>query len=210
MKINNTIISKAIYMIMDHYNSLPLNGFCLHIEDQAPEGIFEKTVGKKNFGITVRTISEDELPPEVKAKLLRSRSVASISRVESIKAAFDDLLNSRKETAKKVKGFTAVKESVPPDYDGEVYDFVDIFYLPHIEMAENIIDLEALIKESVRHEWRHACQFNWLREHGINPMDALKIEDATEYGFGPLEKDAHEFGRGIENDINIAMASFLS
>lgn len=206
MKVNNELISKTIYKIIDVFKSLPETGFCLHIEDKAQEGVLEASVGKKDFGITVRHLKEDELPPDVKARL---RPIGTCSIADEIFSAFEELIQSRESTRKKVKGFTAAKEAVDPCYDGEVYDFITIFYVPHIEMAKDIDELEELIKNSVRHEWRHAMQFNWLRSHGINPCVALAKEDETIYGMGPLEKDAHEFGKGIETDINIAMSVFL-
>jgi len=189
MLINNQTVSLAIHAIMDAFVALPDNGFRLFVEDKAPEGL--KAAGEIEPSHTTREISEDDLPDFVKKAL----------GLASILDEFDK---------PNFYGIAIPTESIDPSYDGEKYDHIVVFYDPMIERARDEEHLRKLAEEFVRHEWRHGCQFNWLRKHGYNVFDALMAENATKYGEGPLEADAHRFQRGIEDDLDVAMVSFIA
>lgn len=195
MLLNNETISIAIHAIMDAYVALPDNGFRLHVEDKAPKEL--KAAGEFESSHSVREISEDDLPDFVKKALGL--------------AAKDDLASIIGELDKpNFYGYAVPIEAIDPAYDGEKYDYIVVFYEPLVERARNINELQKLAVDFVRHEWRHGCQFNWLRQHGCSVFDALMAENATKYGEGPLEADAHRFQAGIEDELDVAMASFIA
>lgn len=189
MFINNENISVAIKAICNAYKALPDNGFRLHVEDQAPDEIqcAGQIEPEPKVVSTTQEISEEDLPESVK-KALGLGAVGIADRL---------------------MGLTVPKE-ILVGWDGEIYDQLYLFYKPLIKEAHNIDELEKLVKEYVRHEWRHGCQFNWLRAHGIDVIGALMQENSTVYGSGPLEADAHKFQWGEVDELDVAMASFLA
>lgn len=191
MTINNKLINIAINYIIAVYKELPYNGFRLHVEDKAPEGT--KIAGKLQSNSSSRVISEDELPLFVREAM----GLASIS----------DILADITEKPK-LMGSCFPSELI--DWDGEKWDHIILFYEPIIEKASNVEDLKRLIKECVKHEWRHGCQFNWLRAHDVDVVYAVKKEEETVYGQGPLEDDAYRFQRDEADDLDVAMASFIA
>lgn len=88
-------------------------------------------------------------------------------------------------------------------------DFITIFYRDLLKVAIDDFDLLIKAQKYVKHEIRHIRQFMWLREHGINPTDALMQEGKAGYGNGPLEKDAWAVQEGDDTPIEEAMACFL-
>ena len=191
MKTSNQLATDTINMIIDEWHKLPDNGFQLHIEDWAPEWALTKAAGQKTddalIGLDRTPIKEVDLP-------------------ESVKKALGLLASN----ALHVYGGAVPVEVAPPDYDGEVVDTITIYYEEIIHDARDEDDLRRMVREYVRHEWRHGCQFVWLRQHGLSPLDALISENGTLYGCGPLESDAHSFQRGVENPLDEAMRSFIA
>jgi hypothetical protein len=62
--------------------------------------------------------------------------------------------------------------------------------------------LEKSVKESVRHEFRHMKQYNWLMEHGVDLIKVRELEAQSLYSTGPLEADAFFVGKGGEQDLD--------
>ena len=182
MKKTNEIITTAIYAIIFAYNCCCDNfGFDLHIEDHAPNDA--KVAGLDDEAR--KQIEEDDLPLFVKQKL----GLAALQQAQLAGACCN------KEQAKKLGYF--------------IGDHIVIFYETLISMANNESDLYWLAFEFVCHELRHAEQFVWLRNHGIDPTDAMMQEAKYQYGTGPLEKDAWAIQKGATTPIEEAMASFL-
>ena len=194
MLINNQNVSLAIHAIMDAFTALPDNGFRLCIEDKAQEGL--KAAGEVEPSHTRRVLSEDELPDFVK----KAMGLAA-SDIESLLGELDK---------PNFYGVAVPVEAIDPSYDGEKYDHIVLFYDPIIRAALDENHLRKIASEFVRHEWRHGCQFNWLRNHGYNVFDALMNENETKYGEGPLESDAYRFQNGVEVELDTAMASFIA
>lgn len=191
MKINEQTTSFAIHAIMDAYVALPDNGFRLCIEDKAPDWAVSKMAGKVANQTEVRELSEDELPDFVKEAL----GLAAIS----------DILDIPPQLC----GCAIPVETIPDEWTDK-YDHIIVFYETIIENASTYDRIKELAEQFVRHEWRHGCQFNWLRQHGLSVTNALVAENETVYGEGPLEADTHRFQRGIEDSLDKAMASFLA
>lgn len=191
MKLTDAMISHTIHLICDVFKALPDNGFRLHVEDQAPDDIqcAGQIEPEPKVVSTTREISEEDLPESVKKALgLGAGAVGIANRLMGLTVPAELLLG----------------------WDGEIYDQLYLFYKPLIQVAHNIDELEELVKEYVRHEWRHGCQFNWLRAHGVDVIAALMQENSTVYGSGPLETDAHKFQWGQADELDAAMASFIS
>lgn len=199
MKLTDTNISMAIHTICDAYKALPDNGFRLCIEDKSPEGF--KVAGQQKPAVTIETreISEDDLPESVKKAL----------GLGGIQELIEKSLPP--ETPPSLLGVAIPKELVQAaGWDGEIYDSITLFYEPLVKGARDEDELKRLAVEFTRHEWRHGCQFNWLRDHGVDVLAAISQENQTVYGEGPLESDAHKFQWDEADDINDAMASFIA
>jgi len=108
-----------------------------------------------------------------------------------------------------IMGAAANKEqSESWGYD-DLGDFITIFYVDLLKAAQDDLDLMVRAYKCVKHELRHIQQFQFLREHGVNPTEALMQESKAEYGNGPLEKDAWAIQEGDTTPIEEAMACFL-
>lgn len=188
MTINHKNESLAIHTIIEAYKSLDNHGFRLHIEDKAPEGLTFAGQVPQEESTSRRIVSEEE----VERVLARRRARTAAAAKEST-----------------IAGICTPVEVIDPSYDGEVYDAVYFFIHPLLSFAMDEENLKQLAKQYVAHELRHAQQFVWLRDHGINPLDALRAENGSVYGQGPLERDAYCIQYGGNTPIDKAMACFI-
>ena len=71
--------------------------------------------------------------------------------------------------------------------------------------------IKKAIKNTILHEYRHSCQFNWLESRGYNPEEALSIEKESLYGWGALEWDANCYASNsmFLKDLNKVMSKFI-
>ena len=193
MKITNETISFTIKSICRHYVAAKNNfGFRLYIDDKPQPGL--TAAGQMTER---RSVSDDYV-----AKMLKNK-IKSIGDVLAV--ADEDI---------KLCGATICKErimAVMGGVEGEdwVHDSVTFYYNNIIELAHDYANLDDLCGQFVRHELRHAEQFTYLRQMGINPNYAMDQENQTLYGEGPLEKDAYSIQHGATTPIEEAMACFF-
>lgn len=174
-----SIIKKAI---KEEYKKL--NGsFQLFIEDEAPAEI--NYAGKKS---NRKEISFDDLPEFVKRKLGAALFGSDVMGLTC-----------------PIEG---ISQEASEEYSQFICDSIYLFVEPIVAMGK-VIGLHRVIKEVVRHEYRHSCQFIWCRKNGVSVIDALMKENEAEYGQGILESDAVSFQKGIVNDLNEVMKSFI-
>lgn len=66
------------------------------------------------------------------------------------------------------------------------------------------------IKHIIKHENRHAQQYDFLRAHGLDPNEiTLKENENKSYENRSFEKDAEDFANGKINDMSIVFAQYL-
>lgn len=192
MKLTNETISFTIKSICRHYVAAKNNyGFRLYVEDKPQAGL--TAAGQMTER---RSVSDDYV-----AKMLKNK----IKTVGDVLAVADGEI--------KLCGATICRERLlvagGKEEDDWVHDSVIFYYNNIIEIANDYLHLDDLCNQFVRHELRHAEQFNYLRRMGIDPNDALDQENNTIYGEGPLERDAYAVQMGDDTSIEEAMACFI-
>lgn len=193
MTINNFSISFAIKSICRHYLTAENTyGFRLYVEDKPQPGL--TAAGQMTER---RSVSDDYVE-----KMLANK----IKSIGDVLAVADGEI--------KLCGATICRERIVAmmgGVDGEdwVHDSVTFYYENIIELAHDYENLDDLCGQFVRHELRHAEQFTYLRQMGINPNDAMDQENQTLYGEGPLEKDAYSIQHGATTPIEEAMSCFF-
>lgn len=147
---------------------------------------------KEYFGVK-RIHIEDEAPIEIKAQIAGMSPFAM--RVLGVEVTLMGM---------------AVNEEQMESYGyGDLGNFITIFYNDLLKASKDDWDLLIRAYKCVKHELRHIQQFQFLREHGVNPTEALMKENQAGYGNGPLEKDAWSVQEGDDTPIEEAMACFL-
>lgn len=193
MTINDFSISLCIKSICRHYLAAENNyGFRLYVEDKPQPGL--SAAGQMTER---KEVSDDYVQKMLKNKI---KSIGDILAVSN-----DEI---------KLCGATFCRERIIAlmgGVDGEdwVHDSVTFYYNNIIELAIDYLHLDMLCWAFVRHELRHAEQFTYLRQMGIDPNVAMNNENQTLYGEGPLERDAYAVQNGEDIPIEEAMACFL-
>jgi hypothetical protein len=166
--------------------------------------MFEEEIAKFDFPCPVKVVTEDEEVGKIVGIAATGTTLAVTIPQFSFKKENKDRLHEVKFFAANiVKHFYDNVEEVHGKLPGILKKGFSAYFNLFGYCESNF---RLMVRRTVRHEYRHCCQFRYMIDHDLDMATYVYREEHSFYGHGFLEKDAQEFELSDTGDVAIAFA----